>query len=108
VVEVQVAVRGKADVGDLRADDPQRLAEPDSARPVAGVNPGMSTHPGIEQDHSLRVADDIAQAWLHPCGTRPGLLRGPHEVAKINTPHRYDSHCDIVADSPRALSTAKL
>src|SRR6266567_4692992 len=103
VVEVQVAVRGKPDVRDLRPGGRQRLAQLDSAGPVAGVNRGMGAHAGVEQDHSSGVADDVAQARFHSGTARPGLLRWPHEVAEINAPHRDVSHSAILADPPRGI-----
>jgi hypothetical protein len=88
VVEVQVAVRGEPDVTDLCPDRRQRLAQPHPAGAVVRVNLGMGAHAGVEQDHSLGVADGIAQAGLDPGHPRPGLLRWPYEVAEINAPHR--------------------
>ena len=101
VVEVQVAVRGQPDIREPRPDGRQRLAQPGSAWPVIGVNLGMGAHASIEQDHSLRVADDVAQARFHSEIARPGLLRRPHEVAEINTPHRDVSHSVMFAASRR-------
>jgi hypothetical protein len=96
VVEMQVTVRGKPDVRDLRPDGRQRLAQLDSVGPVVGVNLGMGAHASIEQDHSLGVADDVAQARFHSRAARPGFLRWPHEVAEINAPHRDLSHSAMV------------
>ena len=104
VVEMQVTVRGKPDVRDLRPDGRQRLAQLDSAGPVMGVNIGMGAHACIEQDHSSGVADDIAQTWFHSRGARPGFLYWPHEVAEINAPHCDLSHSTMLADSLPRLS----
>jgi hypothetical protein len=100
VVEVQVTIRGQLDVTELRPDGRQRLTQRDSAGPVVGVDFGVGTHASVEQDRSLGVVDDVAQAGFHSGAARPGLLRWPHEVAEINAPHRHVSHSAILAGNP--------
>ena len=102
VVEVQVAVRGEPDIRDLHPDGRQRLAQTDSAGPVMGVNLGVGAHASVEQDHPMRMADDIAQAWFHAGAARPCLLRWPHEVPEINTPHGDINHSARLADPPQS------
>ena len=68
--------------------------------PVAGVDVGVRAHARVEQEHSLRVVDDVTEARFHSGTARPGLLRWPHEVAEINPPHRNVSHSAILADHP--------
>src|SRR5215471_19544035 len=55
---------------------------------VVRVHLGVGAHARVEQDHSLGVADRVAQAGLDPGHHHPGLLRGPDEVTEIDTPHR--------------------
>ena len=65
------------------------------------VNLGMGAHASVEQDHSLGVADGVAQAGLHSGHPRPGLLGWPHEVAEIDAPHGDLSHSAILATGTR-------
>src|SRR6516225_7265926 len=63
--------------------------------------PRVGAHARVKQDHSLGVADRVAQAGLDPGYPRPGLLCGPDEVTEINTPHRDVSHPAILATGTR-------
>ena len=101
-VEMQMAVRGKPEVSDLRPDGRQRLAQPGSAGPVVGVDLGVGAHARIEQEHSPGMADEITEARFHSRTARPGLPRRPHEVAEINAPHRNISHVAILTAHPAA------
>lgn len=65
------------------------------------VDLGMGAHASVEQDHSLGVADGVAQAGFDSGHARPGLLRWPYEVAEINAPHRDVSHSAILAAGTR-------
>src|SRR5215469_7788963 len=101
VVEVQVAIRGEPDVRQPRADCRQRLRQSDPAGPVIGINLGMRTHAGVEQDHSLGMAHDVAEARVDsglPC---PGLARGPDKVAEVDTLNPNVSHSIMIANGTR-------
>src|SRR5215467_15747478 len=74
---------------------------PHPARAVVRANLGMGAHAGVEQDHSLGVADGIVEAGLDSGHPRPGLLRWPYEVAEINAPHRDRGHSAILAIGTR-------
>src|SRR5205807_8006362 len=94
-----MAVRGDPDIADFHPEDCQRLTQPGSPGSVVRVDVGMRTHPGVEQDHPLRMTDDIPTARFYPRSSRAGLLRWPDEVAEIHTPAGDVSHCVILPES---------
>jgi hypothetical protein len=108
MIEVQVAVGGDADVGDLRPDDGQRLRQFHPARPVVGIRLRVGAHAGVEQDRSAGMIDEVTETRVHPGTASPGLLRRPHEVAEIDAPDRDVSHHAMIPLQPEEAARAGL
>src|SRR4030095_13611319 len=84
VVEVQMAVRGQADVADRHSGGIECRRQRDAAGAVVRVHLGGGAETGVEDDRRLWMFDEVAQARLDPRSARPGLLRRAYEVTEVD------------------------
>jgi hypothetical protein len=52
-----------------------------------GIDVGVSTHPGVQEQQAAGVVDEVAQAGLDPRAPGAGFPGGPDEVPEVYPPY---------------------
>ena len=92
VVEVQVTVGHQADPVQPGAGRDERIVQRLAAGSVVRVDLGIATHAGIEEQHTLRMVDEVPETGLHSRHSVPGFCGRSDEIPIVHPSHGRTTH----------------